>query len=404
MLSGKRLMRYKLGVICLILLFAVTSAVGCGKTDEASQEPLKVGLLVPYTGVFASCGYDITRGMELYLDEVGWKAAGREIELIKEDSEMNGQVGLQKTRRLVESENIDLLTGVVSSTVAYAIRDYVVANGLPFIISNAGAVDLTREKGSKYIFRVSFANGQYEYPLGFYAYNKLKYSKVVVMAPDYAAGHEKADGFMNGFKAAGGEVVQEIYPKLGTTDFGPYLVQVQNADAVFAHFSGTDSIRFVKQYDEYGLKKKMPLISSGDLMDETSLPSQGGSALGILSASHYSAVLDTPENRKFAGDYQTRYGEQPSMFAEQGYVAARVIVEALKITNGDAADTEKLLAAIRQVQFTAPQGPFRFDPVTQNVVFNTYIRRTEMRDGRLVNTVIETIPDVSDYWKPPGRQ
>lgn len=399
-LKRKRL--FKAGILILILLFTLVSTTGCGSqtATDSQKEPVKVGLLVPYTGVFASCGQDITRGMELYLDEVGWQAAGKEIKLIREDTEMNGQVGLQKARRLVESERVDILTGVVSSTVAYAIRDYVVGNKTPFIISNAGATGLTREKGSRYIFRVSFANGQYEYPLGTYAYDKLKIRKAVVMAPDYAAGHEKADGFMDGFRAAGGEVVQEIYPKLGTTDFGPYLAQLKDADAVWAHFSGSDSIRFVKQYAEYGLKAKMPLLGSGDLLDESSLPSQGDAAVGVLTALHYSAVLNTPENKKFVNSYRAKYGEDPNMFAEQGYVAAIVIVEALEACRGDVKDTEKLLDCIRKVEFNAPRGPFRFEQATQNVVFNTYIRRTEKRDGLLVNTVIETIPDVADRWTP----
>lgn len=400
----------QLGILFLVILLSLTG-IGCGTQagqsgsnqagkDQARIDPVKVGLLVPYTGVFTSNGVDITRGAELYLDEVGWKAGGREIKLIKEDSEMNGQVGLQKTRRLVESEKIDILTGVVSSTVAYAIRDYVVGNKLPFIISNAGARDLTREDGSEYIFRVSFANGQYEYPFAKYMVDTLNIRKVVVMAPDYAAGLEKAEGFMIGFKKAGGEVIQEIYPKLGTTDYGPYLTQVKDADAVFVHFSAADSIKFVKQYDEYGLKNKLPLFSAGDLVDESSLPGQGDSALGITSALHYSAALTTPENQKFVKNYTAKYGEGPNMFAEQGYVSAQVIVKALDATGGNTSDKAQLLAAIRKVQFDAPRGPFKFDQKTQNVIFNTYIRKTEKINGKLVNSVIETIPNISDYWTP----
>lgn len=391
---------YKVAVLLVLCLFLMASLTGCG--DDAAKEqnnPVKIGLLVPYTGVFASNGQDITRGMELYFDQVGWQAGGRQLKLIKEDTEMNGQVGLQKARRLVESEKVDLLTGIISSTVAYAIRDYVVGNQIPLIIANAGATGLTREKGSEYIYRVSFANGQFEYPLGAYAYNALKLRKLVVMAPDYAAGHEKAQGFMDGFKDAGGEIVQEIYPKLGTTDYGPFLAQVKEADGVWVHFSGTDSIGFVKQYDEYGLKKKMPLLSSGDLVDESALPQQGDSALGIISSHHYSAALDTPENKKFVNDYKGKYGEEPSMYAEQAYDAARVIVEAVNATGGNTKDTKGFLAAVGQVQFISPRGPFKFDPATRNVVFNTYIRRTEKVDGKTVNTVIETIPNISDRWQ-----
>lgn len=131
-------------------------------------------------------------------------------------------------------------------------------------------------------------------------------------------------------------------------------------------------------------------------MDESSLKSQEDSAIGIISASHYSAVLETPENKLFVERYKAKYGEEPCMFSEQGYVAARVIVEALKATDGDTSDQERLLAAIRGVSFEAPRGPFKFDPVSQNVIFNTYIKKTEKKDGKLVNTVIETIPEVAD--------
>lgn len=388
-------------IVVMLMIGMIFCISGC-QTQKDEIEAVKVGLLVPYTGVFASNGYDITRGMELGLDEAGWQAGGRKIELIKEDSEMNGQVGLQKTRRLIEGEKIDILTGVVSSTVAYAIRDYVVAKKIPFIITNAGATGLTREQGSKYIFRVSFCNGQYEYPMGLYAYKTLNLRRIVVMAPDYAAGHEKAVGFMDGFRAAGGEIVQEIYPELGTSDFGPYFTQIKPADAVFVHFSGNDSIRFVNQWTEFGMKNRFPLLSTGDLVDEWSMGYMGESPVGILSCLHYSAALDTPLNREFVANYRAKYKGDPNMFAEQGYVTARLIIEALNQTKGDTTDQEKFLAAIRTAKFEAPRGPFRFDPVTQNVIFNTYIRRTEMgREGKMVNTVIHTIPDVADYKSKP---
>lgn len=392
---------FKFIILLLALLFTSTVIGGCmGAKRGAENKPYKIGLLLPYTGVFSKIGVDITQGVEMYLDEVGWKAAGREIKVIKEDSEGIGQIGLQKVRRLIENEKIDVLTGVVSSSVAYAIKDYVVAHKIPFVIANAGACGLTREEGSKYIFRVSFSNGQFEYPQGIHAFNKLGIKTVVVMASDYAAGHEKAKGFMDGFKADGGEVVQEIYPKLGTTDFGPYLPQIKEADAVWAYFVGSDSISFAKQYNEYGLKERITLLTAGEFVDESVLPEHGENALGILSAHNYSAALDIPENVEFVEKYREKFDEEANMGAVQGYIAAKVIVEALKKTEGDISNTEKLLLAIRDVKFKSPRGPFKFDPVTQNTVFNVYIRRVEKSNGKLVNTVIETIPNVADRWKP----
>lgn len=387
----------KITIFLLIILLLFTTSCGSPSPQKQETSPIKIGLLVPYTGVFASLGQNITRGIELYLDQVGWQAGGRKIILIKEDTEMNGQVGLQKARRLVESEKIDILTGIVSSTVAYALRDYIVEKKIPLILANAGATGLTREKGSKYIFRVSFANGQFEYPMGIYTYDQLNFQKIVVLAPDYAAGHEKAQGFIDGFTSKGGKIIQKIYPKLGTTDYGPYLTQItKEADAVWAFFSGSDAIRFVQQYTEYGLKEKLPLLSSGDMVDESFLAFQGDTAIGVISALHYSTALNTPENKQFVQNYQAKYQEEPNMFAEQGYVAARVIVEALSSVKTRNLATNKLLSAIKKVEFVAPRGPFKFDYQTQNVIFTTYIRKTEKINGKLVNTVLETIPNVAD--------
>ncbi len=396
--TGRRIKAFCILITAVFLLFCVA---GCAGSDGmTSGKTVKIGLLVSYTGVFTNLGYSINNGMELYFDQIGWKAGGVQIKLIKEDDEGSAQTGLQKTRKLIDSDKVDILTGVISSTVAYAIRDYVIAKKVPFIISNAGASDLTRSKANPFTFRVSFSNSQYEYPLGTYAYDKMNLKTAVVMAPDYAAGHEKAQGFMDGFKEAGGKIIQEIYPKLGTNDYGPFLTQVdKNADVVFAFFSGSDSVAFVKQYSEYGLKK-IPLLCAGDMVDESALPSQGDTALGIISALHYSASLDTKENREFVKNYEEKYKASPNMFAEQGYVAAAVIAGALEETGGDTSDKDKLLDAIRKVEFSAPRGPFKFDQATQNVIFNVYLRKVEKVDGQLINSVFETIPEVSDKWTP----
>jgi branched-chain amino acid transport system substrate-binding protein len=141
----------------------------------------------------------------------------------------------------------------------------------------------------------------------------------------------------------------------------------------------------------------MPLLSSGDLVDESSLIFQKDAALGIVSSHHYSAALDTPENRNFVKSFQAKYKEFPDMFSVQGYDAARVIVEAVENTKGNTSDKEKLLSAIREIKFNSPRGPFRFDPKSQNVIFNTYIRKVDKVDGVLINKVLFTIPDVADY-------
>lgn len=403
-------------LMVLFIVVMIIVAAGCGEKTTApsekntgtstsqetsKQEPVKVGVLLPYSGMFTALGESITNGMEMYFNEVGNMAGGRPIVLIKEDTEGKPQTGLQKARKLVESDKVDLVAGIVSSAVAYGVRDYFDGNKVPLIVANAGASDLTREKRSPYIFRVSYSNGQTEYPMGTYAYETLGYRKVIVVAADYSAGHEKAIGFMEAFKKAGGEIVKEIYPKMDETDFAPYLTSITNmkADAVWAFVVGNTAVTFVKQYDEFGLKKKFPLIGS-DLVDGTFLDAQGESPLGTITALHYSPEIDSPVNKEFVQAYQKKFKVKPNAMVEQGYIAARVMVEALEELKGNTQDKEKLLAAIRNVKFEAPQGDFKFDPVTQNVIFNTYILKTEKVNGEMINSVIHTIKDTADKWKP----
>lgn len=340
--------------------------------------------------------------MELYFKETNYQIAGREIKLIKEDEQNKPEIGLQKVRKMVESDKVDILAGIGASPVGYAVRDYVNAKKIPFIIANAGAADLTRTKGSPYIFIASFSNGQYIYPLGPYAVKKLGIKKIVVIAPDYAAGHEKATEFMQTFKKAGGQVIQELYPKLGTNDFAPYLGQIKEADGVWAFFAGSDANAFVKQYKEFGLKDKYPLIGDGSMVDEAFLQDEAEAALGVITSLLYAPTLNTQINKNFLARYKAKYGKAPGAFSEQGYVAAKVIGEALKATKGNTSDKKKLLAAIKAVKFEAPQGPFRFSQY-QNVIFNTYIREVKKVNGEYQNIVIDTIKDTADLWNPKKK-
>ncbi|BAS28006.1 ABC transporter substrate-binding protein [Limnochorda pilosa] len=384
-----------------VVLTAFVVALLLAGPATAQSDPIRIGVLLPYSGVYTSLGENITAGLELFLEETGYTAAGRRLELVKQDTQGDPRQGLPKVRQLVERDRVDLLVGVVHSGVAAAIRDYVHARRIPLVIANAGDPSLTRDpaRRSPYIFRVSFANGQYEYLLGRYAYEVLGYRTVVVTAPDYSAGHDKAGAFKQYFEQAGGRVVQEVYPPLGTNDFGPYLAGLQQADAVWAFFAGTDAVRFVQQYQEFGLKERMPLIGAGDMVDEAYLDEIGEAALGTVTSLHYSPLVETPENRSFVEQYRGRYGETANQFAYQGYLAARVIAEAIEGVGGRVEETDAFLEALRAVTFTGPAGPFRFDPTSQNVVFNVYIRRVDrLPDGSLGNVVIGRYENVSDSW------
>ncbi len=358
-----------------------------------AKEPVKIGLLMPYTGPLAALGDHVTKGMELYFDEINWKAGGREINLLKEDDEAKPQIGLDKARKLVESKRVHMLAGPISSAVAYAIADYAVSKRIPLIINNAGSVELTQKKASKYIFRTSFANGQYEYPLAPYAYKKLGYRKVVLMAADWAAGYEKSKGFKKEFIKEGGEIVQEIYTPLGTPDFGPYLAKIKGGDAVWTFYAGSDAIKFTTQFDEYGLKKKMGLIGVGSLTNEIHVNDQGDAALDLITSCFYNPHEKNPMNQRFVKAFVGKFKTWPSYDDYAGYISAQVITKALEKIQGDVENTDRFLEALKKIDFEGPTGRFRFDE-KQNVILTVYIQKVVKQEGKLTNAIIETIPNV----------
>src|SRR5437867_1921119 len=260
----------------------------------------------------------------------------REIQLLKEDDEAKPDVGQTKIRKLVERDKVDVLVGPVHSGVALAIRDYVHAQGIPLIVPVAFTRDLTAPaKASPWIFRVVETSDQGNFPMGTWVFKKTPYRKMVVIASDFVAGRHSAEAFTAAFKAAGGEVVKEIYAPLNTPDFAPYIAQVAAlpADAVYAWFAGADSIRFVRAYKEYGLAGKLPLLAYNTLVDDVLLPTLGDAALGVVSVGHYSAALDTPENRAFVREYEAKYNAWPTRYAELGYVSGQLIGAALETLN-----------------------------------------------------------------------
>jgi branched-chain amino acid transport system substrate-binding protein len=389
--------------LSLRVLLTAVAIVGISAPQAWSAEPIKIGFMAPYVGVYTKLGIDMDNGFKLYLDEVAWTAGGRKIEVIKSDTEGKPELGPTKARELVEKDKVNLLAGIVHSGVALAIRDYVTEKKIPLMITNAGAPELTAQKKSPYIFRDSFANGQQDLAGGWYAFNKLGIKKVAMMAPDYSAGHDKANGFMKYFKESGGKVVKEIYPPLATQDYAPFLAEIRKLakeiDGTWAFFAGSDCIRFVTQYAEYGLKEVAPLFVIGDTVDDSFLPSIRDAALGVKSYIHYGVTIDNPENKKFVEAYRKKYKEDPSMFSEQGYVGARAIVEAVNAVKGKVEDTEPFLEALRKVAFAAPRGPFKFD-ANQNVIENVYIRKVDLVQGKPLNVVTDVVPDVDQNWKP----
>jgi branched-chain amino acid transport system substrate-binding protein len=380
---------------------AATSAAAGSWVSRAGAQgaPIKIGAVLPYTGVYAVLGESITQAMELVFTRESWTVAGRKIELIKEDDEMKPPVGIRKTEKLIDSDKVDILTGPVHSGILMGMRDKVHNSKTILIVSNAGADAISRERCSRWIFRASFSNWQPNQPMGgWVAKNVAK--EVFLVAPNYQAGKDMMEAFKETFLPAGGKVIAEDYPKLGETDYAPYLTKIRQsgAKAVYCFFSGTDAVNFVKQFDQFGLKQGVRLTGAGFLTEPDVLPAQGKSALGVVTGHFYTPLLDNPTNQQFVKDFRAKFGgKMPDGFACQGYDTAEVIVHALKAVNGNTQDKDKLVDTIAKVEFDSPRGRFRFDPKTHNVIQPfIYIREVKEVAGGLNNVPIDKVADVRD--------
>jgi len=362
------------------------------------REPVRIGIIYTNSGPLAQLGIDMRDGNLLYWNQAGNRAGGRRVELLLESTGSNKpDEGLTKARKLVDRDRVHILTGVLETPVAYALASYVNEKKVPLMINIAGADGLSQKQRSEYVFRSSFSNSQASHPLGEWAYRQ-GYRKMVLLASDFAAGHEHIGGVARTFVGAGGQVIQEIYPPLGAPDFAPYLAQIRrDADVVAVAIFGADAMRVVAQYAEFGLKGKIPLIGKGGLTDEAFLDKMGDAALGIVVAFNWSAALDTLENRRFREAFESKYKRPVSLTAEAGYVGAQMIAKALDSVKGDVEAVDALLAALKRVEIDAPRGQVKLDAF-HNPLQAVYILKTERKDGQLQNTPIANYPNTSQFW------
>lgn len=390
---------------------ATTSRVGAGllaallALAAQAQDIVKVGVLLPFSGVYGGLGKDIDDALELGFDTFGREVQGVKIELVKADTETKPNLALAHAKKLILQDQVQILAGIVASNEAAAIRDYVHNSQTPLIIANAGNNEITGAQCSPWIVRSSFSNHQITSVMGPWMYAK-GYRNVFLMAFDYAAGHQMMDAFRATFTAAGGKIAGEEYPPLEETkDFGPYLAKLQaaNPDAAFVFFAGGPAVKFVKEYEGFGLKGKIPLAGAGWLTSPLYLDKEGSAAEGILNSLNYVPAIDSPENQAFQKAFQEKYHRVGSEFGVQGYDSARLIVEAVKIakSKGDLGKPA-LRDALRQVTFMGPRGPFRIDPKTHNIVQSIYIYEIKKQGEKLGAVVLDVIPNVQD--EPNGCQ
>ncbi|MDO8299479.1 ABC transporter substrate-binding protein [Lacisediminimonas sp.] len=375
------------------------AAPGLIQAQTRSTAPIKVGVNLPTSGVFAQVGQNAIVGMKMYMESIKGKAAGRPVELIIEDETVQVNVGVAKARKLLENDKVHALLGGVATPVIYATAPLVIKERTPYIITVGGGSEITRPaKRNKYTVRTSYNIWAQAYPFAkWVAQNKTK--KAYIFCPDYAAGKEYAEAFRAGFTEAGGTITGESYAPLASPDFLPFVLKVAETkpEAVFGFWAASAAVRYLKAADQVGLNRTARLLLSGFACDYDSLPETGNASIGALSMHAWNLDLPNPENKAFVQSYTTQFKKPPSYLQLFGWDALRAVVAAAERVKGDVEDKEKFAAAFRGLTFASPRGRMSIDETTGDVVQDLYIRETVAGGRELPKmNVIATLPKAVD--------
>ena len=359
----------------------------------AQAGPIKIGVLLPYSGTFAQLGEAITRAMELYVKQQGGSLAGRQVSFVKLDDESEPPKAPELTTKLVQGEKVDVLMGSVHSGVAMAMSKIAREDGLTTIIPNAGADQLTRTLCAKNIFRSSFGNGQVGLATG-KAMAEAGLKKVVTFTWKYAAGDESVGGFKDTFTKGGGQVIKDITVPFPNVEFQSALAEIASLkpDAVYSFFAGGGALKYIKDYAAANLKASIPLWGPGFLTDGIEA-AVGAAGDGVNTVLHYADDVDNPENKAFRAAFQDAYKTPADVYAVGGWDAMQLLEIGLKAVGGDVSKRDALQAAMSKASFKSPRGPFRLS-AANNPIQNFYLR--ELKGGK--NVLVKTA--ATDFVDP----
>jgi branched-chain amino acid transport system substrate-binding protein len=380
-------------------LLALTAAVT--PAALAQGKDLKVGLLLPFSQVFAVYGEAVREGFDLAIEEAGGQVAGRKVVVFKEDNKEDPKVTLQLARRYIKDDEVDFLVGPIASHVVAAIRDEVHRSKTFLLVANAGNNDVTGKDCSPYIVRTSFSNWQVNHALGLYAGEAVGKSAMTI-ASNYDAGREMAAAFKDGFAKSGGKVAHEDWLAMGAADFAPTITNLRSrlgdVEMTWSFIVGAGGPRFVNQVTQAGIRgPKLKMVAPIWLGDELFFPAMGDNAVGMLIGGHYMSAINTPVNNAFQARFQKRYGKVAHTMHVQGYDTAKLMLATVDAMKGDLRDKDKVRKTLTSLKIDSPRGPFAIDPRTGNVVQNIYIGEVvKQADGALAHKIVKTYEKVAD--------
>ena len=366
-------------------IFALAAAAAFLTAPVLAGEPVKIGMITTLSGGGSALGIDIRDGFQLAIDEEGGKLGGVAVQLLVEDDGRKPDKAKEISDRMLKRDKVDIMTGIVWSNLAIAVVPKVTKQGVFYISPNAGPSLLAGKGCNANYFNVAWQNDNLHEATGKYVADQ-GYKHLYILAPNYPAGKDALKGFKRFYD---GKVVGEVYTKLGQKDYAAEIAALRSAkpDAVFFFLPGGMGISFLKQYAQAGLTKEIPVFGPAFSFDQTILGAVGDAALGVINGSQWSKDIDNPANKAFVAGFQKAQGRLPSLYASQGYDAAKLIGSALKAVGGDAANKDGLRAALKAAKFDSVRGKFRFGP-NNHPIQDIYVRRVVKQGDILTNEIV----------------
>ena len=369
---------------CQALAVAAATLMLAGGAQAADK--VKVGLLSTLSGPGAGLGVDIRDGFNLALKHSGGKLGGLPAEVIVADDQMSPDAAKQTADRLIKRDKVDFMTGVVFSNIMLAVGQPIFASKTFYISANAGPSQYAGAQCNPYFFNVAWQNDNLHEAVGKTVTDK-GFKKAAILAPNYPAGKDALTGFKRFFK---GEVVMEAYTPLSQLDYGAELAKMRSsgADAVYIFLPGGLGINFIKQFVGAGLSKDMTLFGPGFSGDEDVIRAVGEPMLGMFNTSQWAHDMANAANKRFVADFQKDYGRLPSLYASQGYDAARLMDAAVRDVKGNLDDKAAVRKALEAAKFESVRGAFKFN--TNHYPIQDYYLRVITKDsqGRVTNRTL----------------
>jgi len=383
-----------------VVRFVTVAGAVLAVWSAQAQQPVKIGVILPFSGQFADGATQLDNGIKLYMKQHGDTAAGRKIEVIRRDTGgVAPDVAKRLAQELIVRDNVDILAGFLLTPNAMATGP-VSEEAKKFMVVMLAATAIITTK-SPYMVRTSLTIPQNVEALGAWAH-RSGIKKAYTMVSDYGPGHDAEMSFQRAFKEGGGEIVGSVRFPVSIPDFAPYLQRAKDAnpEAIFVFVpGGTQPGLFGKALKDVGIDpQKIKVLGQGEITDDNALASMREAALGIITSFHYDPNHDSKMNKEFVKDYRDAYGRNPDFFTVGGYDGMHLIYEALKKTGGKT-DADSLLAAAKGMKWESPRGPISIDPETRDVIQTIYIRRVEKVGGELRNVEFEKIENVKDPVK-----